>query len=374
MKKILAIFLLLIISVSVLNVPSQAVNPLIFTAINDVLQLGPSPSNVPIRSDGTVYVLPETFTRLLGLSSFYNSGTNQLLVYNSEEHLMFDMSAGTAEDESGVSYSKACIRKSGRNYVAAKMVCDKFGYYYSYVTVSPLGPVVRINSSRTSIDDYMFIEKNAETMKNMYLSYMKTYMNETELPTESTESTTESESVDAEQPETDTRNVYLAVKCTDPSQVDDVLDVLETRAQKTVFFVDENVAADGDALRKICAEGHSVGILFKEGSTAEDIDAINRMIKAGTLKKTNLVFFEKASYENKNAEELESRGYKTYSPTYAPTGKAQTIIANVKTHIEKRATSRILFSADAESVTALDNLIYYMRQHNCIIYSVTIFD
>ena len=106
MKKILAIFLLLIISVSVLNVPSQAVNPLIFTAINDVLQLGPSPSNVPIRSDGTVYVLPETFTRLLGLSSFYNSGTNQLLVYNSEEHLMFDMSAGTAEDESGVSYSK----------------------------------------------------------------------------------------------------------------------------------------------------------------------------------------------------------------------------------------------------------------------------
>ena len=103
---------------------TSAVNPLIFTAINDVIQLNPTPNTVPIRVGGTVYVLPEVFTRALGLKSFYNSQLNQLLIYNSDANIVFDLTNSEAYDESQ-NFVIPAIRMNGKTYVPAKAVCDK---------------------------------------------------------------------------------------------------------------------------------------------------------------------------------------------------------------------------------------------------------
>lgn len=364
-KKIVFCLILIFIMVSV---TSSAVNPLIYTAINDVIQLGPTPSNVPIRVGGTVYVLPETFTRLLGLKSVYNLSMDRLIIYREDINMVFDMKNGTAMDESGNPCSVA-IRRNSKIYVPAKAVCDKFGFEYSYITSSSLGGIVRINDGSPAYEDSFFLEKNAETMRNLYLSYTKTY-EESEVTPQPDNNEEEEETTDEP---TQSKTVYISLKCTKAEEIENMLNELSLKGHKAVFFINEDIALDGDALRKIYVEGHGIGILWQQESGREGLERVNNIIKDQLMTKTNLVMFESSK---ELSDDLRSRlsemGYSTFSATYSADGKYQTMVANVKNHVNRRNVSSLLFTTSEDGVKALSSLITYFRRNDCDISEVSV--
>ena len=347
------------------SISAQAVNPLIFTAINDVIQLAPTPNNVPIRSGSTVYVLPETFTRLLGIKSIYNSSLDKLILYKNDRNIAFDLKNGTAMDESGNAVTPA-VRRNGKVYVPAKAVCSRFSLNYSYISASSLGGVVRINDGEPAYDDAFFLEKNAETMRNLYMSYHRNYVNEG-----SGEATQTPDKTDT--PVQTKKSVTLAVKCTDGSEADSIISGLTVKNVSAAFYIDERTALDGETIRKIFVSGCDIGILW-EGSI-EKLEKVNSIIKSQTMTKTNMVLFENAKELTDDVEkELKEAGYKPLSATYNVSGKYQTMVANVKNYMAKRTSARLLFATNEDSVKALSSLITYFRQNNCIINAVSVFD
>ena len=347
------------------SISAQAVNPLIFTAINDVIQLAPTPNNVPIRSGGTVYVLPETFTRLLGIKSIYNSSLDKLILYKNDRNIAFDMKNGTAMDESGNAVTSA-IRRNGKIYVPAKAVCSRFSLNYSYISASSLGGVVRINDGDPAYDDAFFLEKNAETMRNLYMAYNRNYVNESSGETTQTPDKTET-------PAQTKKSVALAVKCTESGETDAMIANLSLKNTPATFYIDEKTALDGETIRKIFANGYDIGILW-EGS-AEKLEKVNSIIKSQTMTKTNMVLFENAKELTEDVEkELNEKGYKPLAASYNVSGKYQTMVANVKNYMAKRTSARLLFATNEDSVRALSNLITYFRQNNCTVNAVSVFD
>lgn len=364
MKKKLIFCLILMFLVGSISV--SAVNPLIFTAINDVIQLAPTPNNVPIRSGSTVYVLPETFTRLLGIKSIYNSSLDKLILYKNDRNIAFDMKNGTAQDESGNTVISA-IRRNGKIYVPAKVVCNKFSLNYSYISASSLGGVVRINDGIPAYDDAFFLEKNAETMRNLYIAYNRAYMNEEpDIPDEPDEP-------DNNVTSQVKKSVSLAIKCTDGAQADAMIAELAARNLKATFYVDEKTALDGETVRRIYVSGNSLGILW-EGDMAK-LENANSAIRNQTMTKTNMVLVENQKELTDELEnQLVQKGYKAVSATYNVSGKYQTMVANVKNHIRKRSSSRLLFNMNEDSVRAIGNLASYFRQNNCTVSAVSVFD
>ena len=363
MKRKLIFCLILIFLVGSISV--SAVNPLIFTAINDVIQLAPTPNNVPIRSGSTVYVLPETFTRLLGIKSIYNSNLDKLILYRNDRNIAFDLKNGSAMDESGNTVT-AAIRRGGKIYVPAKVVCNKFSLNYSYISASSLGGVVRINDGTPAYDDAFFLEKNAETMRNLYISYNKSYMNsQPEVPDEP--------DVPIVNNTQTRRNISLAIKCTDGAQIDNMLAQLEARNMKAAIYIDEQTALDGETVRKIYVSGNTLGIMW-EGDIAK-VENVNSIIRNQTMTKSNMVLFEKADEMSDELEKaLNDKGYKAHTVTYNVSGKYQTMVANVKNHISRRTSARLAFGVNEDSVRALENLTSYFRQNNCTVSAVSVFD
>lgn len=369
LKKILACAIGLVV---LFALSSEAVNPLIFTAINDTIQINPTPSNVPVKINGYVYVLPDTFTRVLGLKSFYNTNTEQFLLYNSDNSIIFDMINGTAADETGAKIAIGAIKRNGKVYLPAKAVCDEFGFEYSFVTISSLGAIVRINEERSPFDDNFFLEKNVETMKNLYTNYVKTYMNDETPPVVVPEVPPVVEPPAVTEP---TRTVYISVKCDSVQGAYNMLEKLEGKSQKVTFFITEEVALNGELLREIYLKNHDIGILWSSNGGIEYINRVNSIIKGQIMLKTSLVLVENPKERTEEFKELlYSNGYKSFGYTYAPKGTSQRIAANTEAHIKKRTTSLILFGVGDEYAQAMPQLITYMRQNSYIINNLTIFD
>ncbi|MGN0968416.1 MAG: stalk domain-containing protein, partial [Oscillospiraceae bacterium] len=157
-KRILSVLCALALCLGLLAIPlaAGAAGDPCFMAVNDTL-LDLEDRYIPITVSGQYYV---PYTALdggvtgisLGIFPIYNSIENTLTIYNREQVLMFDLSAGTCTDRSGSSLSARAVIRNGRIYVPARFVSEYFGLSYASRTTT-YGPLVRIRSSSAIITD-----------------------------------------------------------------------------------------------------------------------------------------------------------------------------------------------------------------------------
>ncbi len=272
-KKILACLCALIICVGIAVAPALAASPC-FMAVNDTL-LPLEEQYIPIAVNGQYYVPYHTLNSgvtgvELGIWPIYSVSANTLQIYNREQVLTFDLTAGNCKDQNGTTHAIRAVIRNGLIYIPVRFTCEYFGLTYSS-RVTTYGPMVRIRSASSSLSDNDFVSKAQQKMeerlrdwRNSQAAIEKPAPTPTYVPVPTPSVTI---------PETDKSDVrtYLAFRAEETDGLDELLARLEYNQVNALFFFPADRIAEYDfAVRSVLCGGHKVGFLVS-GTDVETI-------------------------------------------------------------------------------------------------------
>lgn len=246
-----------------------------FLAVNDNLQ--PLEDQfIPIAVSGQYYVpytaLDNSITGVsLGVFPIYDPISNTLMIYSREKVITFDLTAGTCTDRNGNNLTSVrAVTRNGRIYVPARFICEHFGLFYSS-RITTYGPMVRIRSSSSILDDNQFVGLSQMLMEARLRDWRKAQAEE-ETPVV-TPTPTPSQTITTPTPDTDKSdvNMYLAFRADQPGGLEALLTRLEYYQVNALFFFPAAELAEYDeAVRSVLCGGHAVGLIVS-GTTAEEV-------------------------------------------------------------------------------------------------------
>lgn len=304
MKRRLAAFIFCLLLVCQLTAsPAWAAERVYFTATGSyVLPL--SDNTMPFWSGGYVYVASSIFTgaarEALNVSQVLDSGQEWVVLYSGSggQSLTFNLSANCALDNDGTAYYPGALRRNGTVFVPANTVARYFGLVYSVIEVEQ-GSMVWLRPSSYTTPDKLFADAAQYQLNSVYADYIRA--KEAAPPKGSTPSQTPrpSSPAPAEDPaaELDGKQIALCLRGgSDASALADALGSYDARA--ALFFTPEDMAQQGEALRRLTAAGHSIGILVDAGdperSPARQLEEGNTALFQATCCKTRLAYLQNA--------------------------------------------------------------------------------
>lgn len=155
------------------------------------------------------------------------------------------------------------VNRNGRIYVPARFICEYFGLAYSS-RITTYGPLVRIRSSSSKLDDAVFVERAQGQMADRLREWRRS-QSTAEPPAVSTTPVytpppTPSVTSVPEDPEIDKSGVhtYLSFRADQTEGLADILAELEQyQVQALFFFPAAELANYDDAVRSVLCGGHS---------------------------------------------------------------------------------------------------------------------
>ena len=378
-SRLLGRLAILLVCFGLLIPPPAAAAEVCFTAVNDnVLPL--TADTMPIWYKSLIYVPYTVFDSGstgvdLGLNSTYDPSSAMVNIYNLRQILAFDLNAGTCRDPStDTYYNVRAVMRNGRPYVPLNTVCTFFGLSRSYNSIRQ-GYLLRIKNEAVVLSDSKFIEA-AENLLNMRLrEYNRSLNPGSDTPstpgtvTPSTPSTapTEEEPVTASDV-----SVYLAFRCTDAGSLSGLLDALDAKSARAVFFLTPQVLKEhGDLVRRTLGQGHSVGLLA-QGDTADQtrllLERGNELLAGTAHSRTTL-----AMVPDEQRAALSAQGWVCWQQTLAlsPTlsSGVNTFAANTLRRLNRlnRQTVYLTMDADPGAVRVLPTLLRQMKNNHYLI-------
>ena len=320
-KRKICLFLAALLLIPLLFFDMQigfAASDVVFTVVNNVLLHTVTDEDMAYIKDGEAYVPYEDMMRMPGLNFYYNKDLHQLSIYRSDNLLVFDLSGLSTFDELKNTYSLYGTEKNDTVYIPVSLVCKKFNLYYSLITISALGPVVRINSERPSYSDSVLIEVMAPSMSAIYSEYTQWKdAQEASSPIPSGTSTPSTPSV-PDNPSSDfipVKQLAFPVFVGNPSgQGDDVLETLDRYYGKGTFFLSpDQIIQNADFVRAMISAGHSVGLYLEKQDIPRLSEALNngnQVLKSILRMQTRLVYLNPGvTLTEEQQDELTSEGY-----------------------------------------------------------------
>lgn len=333
-----------------------------FMAVNDTLLLLED-QFIPIAVNGQYYVpynaLDSGVTGVeLGINPIYNTTLNTLTIYKWEQELIFDLTAGTCTDRSGVSHSVRAVTRNGQIYVPVRFTCEYFGLTYSS-RVTTYGPMVRIRSSSSTYDDNEFVSAAQQRMEERLRDWRKA-QSETATSTPAPIPTpTPTPAPTPTPPETDKSDVhvYLAFRADQTEGLEDLLDRLEYYQINALFFFPAAELADYDAaVRSVLCGGHGIGFLVS-GITAEEISGQvtegNRLLTQIVHMNTYTILAPDVSAETEY-EQIEAAGLLCWNTDLdaQPDGRTASQQASTVLGNADRYSSEVYILSDASAAGA----------------------
>lgn len=316
-RRILPLLLAMVLVLGLFPPMPASAATLYFTAVNN--SVTPLTSDtMPFWSGGTLYVPYSIFDGSLngigvglGLYTSYNRDSRTVTLFNLRQTLIFDLNSGTCRDDvTGTTYISRAIMRGGRPYLALGTVCSHFGLEYSYSQLPdiPQGFLVRIKGSGTAMSDADFIDAARNVINNRLREYTQSLN-----PAESTDpgpntSTPSSPGGTATVGQDDTA-AYLAFRCETQAGLTDILDTLSGNGCWAVFFLTPQLLEEGDLVRRILGDGHSVGILVDGGEAFLMLEAGSLALERAACARTTMV------YAAGRPEALEERGWVCWRET-----------------------------------------------------------
>ena len=297
MKRRLAAYAVCILLVLQMPLPTvRAEERVYFTAAGSyVLPL--SDNTMPFWSGGYVYIASTIFTgatrESLGISQIWNSAENRVVLYLGGRSLTFQLSAGCALDNDGYAYYPGAIRRNGVVFVPANTVSRFFDLTYSVIEVSR-GSLVWLRQSSYSLSDSLYADAAQYSMDSVYADYIRA--KESAPPEGGTpdgNGRPSSPSGPADSAGLEGKRIALCFQA--GSGASGLADALEScGAGAAFFFTPEEMERQGDVLRRLTAQGQSVGILADAGdperTVAEQLEAGNAALFRATCGKTRLAY------------------------------------------------------------------------------------
>ncbi len=233
-----------------------------FTAANEQL-MDLNNETMPFYSNGVLYVSSRLFEgEELGLSYGRNPnlGLATLYMQGSNMDLRFDLAGQTAYDKQYNVYNGYAIERGNVVFFPLNLVCRYFGLSWSYSETDTV-PLIRVKSDSVILSDSAFLNAAKTLMNSRYDEFERS---QSSRPGPSPEPPSPP---DPPAPAAEGQKVYLIF---DGQNTRDILSVLgETQA---TFLLTPEEMSDGDLLRALAAEGHTIALRI-QGETPEEAEA-----------------------------------------------------------------------------------------------------
>lgn len=360
-KRSAALVLVLTMLVTLLNT-AQAAGNIYLTAVNENL-LELTSDTMPTWSNGVLYVpytvFDGSYTGInLGISSSYSRDEGTVTLYTLQQMVVFDLNRGTCYNPlTEQTLSGRAILRNGRPYVPVASVCSFFGLSYSVIDIDE-GYIVRIKGSGVVLSDYSFVDSAQNSIRNRIRDYNQANQSQPTPgvlpPTYNPEEPDTEITVPDDPVDTDIIPTYLAFSCEDSQGLSEILDTLDSRNQRAIFFFDaQGLEREDDLIFRILGSGYSIGLIAQGRSTSATnrlLEEANQTLSQVAYTRTSVVLVP----ENQR-EELEAEGWICWNETASavPTqGVGTNTYAN---QVIKRISgnhARVYLTLDASSETA----------------------
>lgn len=354
-RKIIPVIVIICL-VSVLILPAaSAADTVLFTGINDsVLPL--NAQTMPRYFEGLLY-LPYTFFSSKELGVYYAASGNQntILLYSSgSRRLTFDVIRYTIFDQDGTQYYLSARAANGTVYLPAEFVCTFFGLTLSIIPSDP-APIVRVKNASAVLNDKTFAGIYKGTLQSYYNAYYSS----------SSPDTSASPSVSSDvAPTYEKVTVFLSFYAFSPKNFRAVLDALDQVGYKCCFFVSaDEIAGNGDLLRRAAGSGHTIGIWLKDGTYAEYQKASALLFEAAKVK-TILVSAD--SSHIKAAQELsDSKDLLVWSAARIYNEATKITFSGVtgKLSVTDGSRERLCFACTDKTASIMHMFLSYLTQN-----------
>ncbi len=309
-KRILCALLALALLCPILTAEAQT--PFIFVAVENSLKRDMTDANMPVWIDGTLYIDYEILSDLLDLRTYYNTTMQQVLFYNFDSRITFDLANSQTYDLDGEFYSLLAIRRSGTIFVPIRMICDHFDFYYSYVNYSDMiAPMLRINSGDPVASDSMFVDGVTFLMDLIYNNYLSS------LPQPEPDPDPEPQPEPEPEPEPEPAKLtYFAMYGIEQQFTSSMLDLFEIHGYRTAIFVTEQqILQNADLVRRAHSLGHPIGLaLDPSGDIEQQLTLGAAALRAVLRTDTRLVNIAGgvSATTEKQRESIISSGYRMW--------------------------------------------------------------
>lgn len=363
--------------------PSARAADIYFTALNDNLTELTS-ETMPLWSGGALYVPYTVFVPNrntigvdLGITVSYNNRTRNIITLytsrniNNTKILEFDLDAGTCTDEiTGEALSARAIMRNGVPFLPLGVVCDFFGLTYSYTSLSfvPQGYLVRIKNNDVVLSDTDFIDAAGNLINQRLRKYTQSLSS---AATTAPDTSPNPGTVVPEEPVSPTNiPTYLAVLGQSVDGLDSILNTLDGRGWKAVFFLTPRMLEEGDLVRRIQGTGHSVGILAQGGSAEETrqlLEQGNRTLEGVLHARTTLAYVP----EDQRAA-LEQEGWVCWDETLLLSPSASvgpsTFASRTLRQLDSRSyTTYLTLEGGADGARVLSTLLNRLNSEHFIL-------
>ncbi len=343
------IIILLAVCILAAATPVSLADDICFVAVNDQL---PPELGLAYFSDGTLYVPYSAFDSFGIYHTLYASTESTVAsVFTSKKQLYFDLNTGETTDAFDTVYYVSGVTVGGQPYVPVSFVCEQFGLNWSYVTGTGSGDICRIKDSNVVLSDAVFLSAASQMMANRYAAYIS--------------GTTGGGGNGGANDGEDGELVYLSFQGL-PS--DSLLKTLSGNGIKAAFFVSSrDVSSDPDRIRRICGEGHSIGVLCSSDPGAEYAETAQLIFDAARVW-TVLIASSLPEYDSLCASAADELGLAPagYSIDGVKSGagiSGYIDVTSVLTYYPERADVRLL--CDSVTDAALPSIITYALSVDC---------
>lgn len=243
---------------------------LLFVAVNDSIPL--TLTVLPYYSGGTLYVPYTVFDAVPGgVNQAYNTTEQTFVLFTRKARLVFDLEAGTAEDESGNPCSIVTTFKNGVLYVPLYSCISHFGLNAVMLESADGYQVLRFTTGSEVYDNSLFLEK----AENLIAYRIEQYAaggeaQQPEQPLQPREDDPNDKPPEEKEEEPAKEPAILYPAFLGKENIDETLAALETLELHGAFFLTASeIEASPELVRRLYVRGHKIGLTPE--ADAEDV-------------------------------------------------------------------------------------------------------
>ena len=349
MRKIRLLAAVLIAAICTLLIPSATASTIVLTAINDEF-LPLSSSTMPVRRSGEWYAPYSVFSSFPITASTQEDG-DLLVLQDDTTILTFSISQGSAYDQNMNNYSQPAYALNDTIYVPVKLVCGL--YHLSFSLISGDYPVLRICDDNASLSDRAFLTQMQQQSSTIVDDYKgPTAPPKPTAPDKEPEPNTQAEPVPPERhiepAAIRPQLIYLTFSGSPNEYSSDLLDTLASYGRSSTFFLPAAENWDAGFVRRLIAEGHSIGFLLslEQFNQTGILTAANERLFALTGTVTRLISIAEGSDKltASQRDTVTSVGYRLWDAT---------VTANDETSHASSVANLMLRSFDGTTATTV---------------------
>ncbi len=347
MRRLRLLALVLCVALCAAILPGANASTIVLTAVNDEF-LPLSSSTMPTKRSGEWYV-PYTVFDVFSIAASVQEDGDVLVFQGESTTLTFSVSQGYVYDQNMNSFSQPAYQINDTIYVPVKLVCGQYGLSYSLISGDY--QVLRICDENAALSDHVFVSQESEKADDIVEEYKGPAAPPRPVPEPEPEDT-RPEPVPPESPIEPAAIrpglIYLAFFGAPNEYSADLLDTLSGYGRRAAFFLPVAGDWDADFVRRLVAEGHSVGFLvtLAEFDQTGILTAANGRLFSMTGTVTRLVSVAEGSGKLAQAQRdtAAAGGYRLWDAT---------VTANDETRNASQVANLMLRSFDGTTATTV---------------------